>query len=105
MQRFLGWLKREREVSPNLHGVFGTASLSEWVEQYLAFLRDERGCRFYTIANYVNSVISVASFVLETSDCEEGATLEPLLRMRGQAESQAKQDHLSKRKSPGWIAF
>ena len=103
--RFLGWLKREHEVAPNLHGVFGTASLGERVEQYLAFLRDERGCRFSTIANYVNSVISVASFVLETSDCEEGATLEPLLRMRGQAESQAKQDHLWKRKSPGWIAF
>ncbi len=84
--RFLGWLKREHEVVPNLHGIFGTVSLGERVEQYLVFLRDERGCWFSTITNYVKSVISVASFVLETSECKEGATLEPLLRMRGQAE-------------------
>ncbi len=90
MLRFICWLKREHEVAPNLNGVFGTASLGERVEQYLTFLCDERGCWFSTVANYVNSVILVASFVLETSDCEEGATLEPLLCMRGQAESPAK---------------
>ncbi len=31
VMRFLGWLKREHELSPNLHGVFGTASLGERV--------------------------------------------------------------------------
>ncbi len=86
MLQFFGWLKREHEVAPNLHGVFGTALLGKRAKQYLAFLRDERGCWFSTIANYVNSFILVASFLLETSDCKEGATFEPLLCMRGKAE-------------------
>ena len=103
--RFLGWLQREHSVAPELK-VFGATDLGERVESFLAFLRTERGCRYSTCANYVNSLISVASYVLETSPhCAEGASLEPLLRMRAQAESAAKQDHLWKRKDPCFIQF
>ena len=103
--RFLGWLQRQHSVVPELK-VFGATSLGERVESFVAFLRAERGCRYSTCANYINGLVSVASYVLETSPhCEEGASLEPLLRMRAQAESAAKQDHLWKRKDPCFIQF
>jgi hypothetical protein len=103
--RFLGWLQRQHSVVPELK-VFSATSLGARVESFVAFLRTERGCRFSTCANYINGLVSVAAYVLETSpSCEEGASLEPLLRMRAQAESAAKQDHLWKRKDPCFIQF
>ena len=95
---FLGWLSAEREITPGL-GVFSRATLSQWVEDWLKALR-EKGLKFSSLANYVNSLISVGSFVYQTYSVDTDSLalptspLDELLRLRGQCESQAKQQSL-----------
>ena len=95
---FLGWLNAEREITPGL-GVFCRAPLSEWVEDWLKALR-EKGLKYSSMANYCNSLCMVASYVFQTYKVDEDALAMPVspldqtLRLRGQCESQAKQQSL-----------
>ena len=82
-------MSAEREITPGL-GVFSRAALSQWVEDWLRVLRDDKGLRFSTLANYCNSLCMVGSFVYQTYEVDADALamptspLDEILRLRGQ---------------------
>eukprot|EP00966_Prymnesium_polylepis_P127979 2959568-Prymnesium_polylepis.1 len=47
--RFLGWLSRAHAEVPLRLSVFAAPELGEWVEEYCAFLQDDRGCKSSTV--------------------------------------------------------
>ena len=107
--RFLGWLKVVKDISPGL-GVFCRAALGEWVEEWLRALR-EKGCRFSTLANYANSIAMCGSFVYSTYKLDDDVLAMPVsplsevLRLRSQAEGQAKHDGLYTKRHADWISW
>ena len=105
--RFLGYLAAEKEITPGL-GVFCRKELSEWVEDWLNAL-GAKGLKFSTLANYCNALCMVGQYVYSTYEVDADAlavpTLDELLRLRGQCESQAKQQALYSRRDPCWIDF
>jgi hypothetical protein len=52
--RFLGWLQRTHAIAPCLQSVFGSPEVGARVEEFVGFLRQERGCRWSTCANYLS---------------------------------------------------
>ena len=62
------------------------------------------------IANYLNGLIQVCQFVYQTYEVDADALgmsttpLDELLRLRGQCESQAKQQQLYSRRDANWSA-
>eukprot|EP00966_Prymnesium_polylepis_P223873 5179578-Prymnesium_polylepis.1 len=107
--RFLGYLSAEKEIAPGL-GVFGTKDLSQWVEDWLQALQ-EKGLKYSSMANYTNSLIAVTNHVYATYSIDEAihsmqrTPLDDLIRLRGQCESEAKQQRLFQRRDPNWIEW
>ena len=108
--RFLGYLSAVKEITPGL-GVFCRKQLSEWTQDWLNAL-SEKGLKFSTLANYCNSLCMVGQFVYQTYEVDEDALsmqpaspLDEILRLRGQCESQAKQQALYSRRDPLWLEF
>ena len=115
LMRLLGYMKDHRpkqdgETNPPLTmvGVITNADLGRWVEQWSEWLKD-RECSHTTIANYVNSVVTLKLFTL--SDAFEGGSndsehvYEELVRMRRQAHALAKQDQLWRPLDPQWLSW
>jgi hypothetical protein len=106
--RFLGYLSAEKEIAPGL-GVFGKVALSQWVEGWLQALKDK--IKFSSMANYTNSLIAVTNHVYATYSIDEAihsmqrTPLDDLIRLRGQCESEAKQQRLFQRRDPNWIEW
>ena len=106
--RFLGYLSAEKEIAPGL-GVFGKVDLSQWVEDWTRALR-EKNVKYSSLSNYTNSLIAVTKFVYATFSVDESVhsqqtPLDDLIRLRGQCESEAKQQRLFQRRDPNWIDF
>ena len=105
--RFLGHLKTTHEIVPGL-GVFAQPTTAEWVEAYLKHLQ-EKELRWSTLANYVNSLISVTQYVYHTfqitAEIAEMQTspLDQMLSMRSQCEAEAKHQALYSRRDKNWI--
>ena len=54
--RFLGWLKATHsDVAIGLESVMGHESVGEWVEAWVKMLREERGLKYSSLANYVRT--------------------------------------------------
>ena len=70
--RFLGFLKLKRLLPVDvLHlslGLLAHPSAADWVDEYLAFMKDERELAFSSMANYLSSLYSLATFVFESDD-------------------------------------
>ena len=105
--RFMGWLRAEKEIAPGL-GVFGKAEVAGWVEEWLHALT-AKGVKYSSCSNYVNSLIAVTTHVYATYSVDESihsmhrSPLDELIRLRGQCESEAKQQKLFQRRDPNWI--
>ena len=81
----------------------------EWVEAYCRWCH-ERECKSSTVANYVSGLINTLQYVLVTSEVEEhspglSSSLEQLLNLRQQLESQARVDALYARRHPAFIPW
>ena len=107
--RFLGWLHATHDIVPGL-GVFCRAALSQWAEEYAKALA-EKGLKYSSIANYLNGLAMVCQYVYQTYEVDPDALamsttpLDELLRLRGQCESQAKQQQLYSRRDANWIEW
>lgn len=125
--RLLGFLNTTKSVRPGLVSVFGSADIGEYVESYLNACR-EKGLRWSSLANYVNSFVSVTRYVHSTLDEPPHETLDELIRLRyrnakrsctcivrpaprlplvfrSQAESQAKVERLFTPRDKNWIEW
>ena len=107
--RFLGWLRAEKEVLPGL-GAFGKEEVAGWVEEWLHALK-AKGVKYSSLSNYVNSLIAVTGHVYSTYKIDESiysmqrTPLDELIRLRGQCESEAKQQRLYQRRDANWIEW
>ena len=93
--RFIAYCHAEHGVAPSLD-VFGSGHLADLTQKWLEALV-ERGLMWSTLANYVNSLCSVAAYVWDACEVsEEAIQMNPqppdaLLRLRSQCENQQKQ--------------
>ena len=102
--RFLGYLKAIKGVAPGLVSVFQRDDLGALVESYMNACRAKE-VRWSSLANYVNSLLSVTRYV-HTLDVDAPLeTEEELIRLRSQAESQAKVERLYTPRHKEWIEF
>ena len=87
------------------------ADLGILAAQYSEWLQSTQGCRFSSIANYLNGLISVTSYCyaeLEVSDAVfnmEPNPLAQLINLRGQAEKASKQQNMFDKRVGGWIEW
>ena len=86
--RFLGWLSRAHAEAPLRLSVFGAPELGEWVEEYCAFLQDDRGCKNSTLANYLTAIINTASYVAAVCDDACSDAIDELANLRNQCDAQ-----------------
>jgi len=85
--RFLGWLSKvyepeeeeEAEVpAMRVKAVYGNCELGSYIDSYCGWLRDERGCKMSTIANYIQA--RAASYAQKASfSATLVCALEPIL--------------------------
>jgi hypothetical protein len=70
--RFLGFLKLKRLLPADvLHlslDLLAHPSAHDWVSAYLNFMKDERELAYSSMANYLSSLYSLATFVFESDD-------------------------------------
>ena len=87
--RFLGYLKEHHEQVPSIQ-LFAHASIGQWTQEWMAWLKSELGLKASTLAVYCNGIISVSGYAL-TLVHDPSCPTEELLNLRRQAESIAKQ--------------
>ena len=91
--RFLGWLHATEGIAPSL-SIFGEQRLGEWVEAYLAFLKD-RGLRQSSMANYTSCLLNVVQYVRDMGRASADVdTVAEVLRLRKQCERNAKSERM-----------
>ena len=99
-----------KEITPGL-GVFCRAALSAWAEEWVKVLRDDRGLKASSLANYVNSLVMTCHCVYSTYEVDADALAMPttpceeLIRIRHQLESLAKHEALYSRRDANFIEW
>ena len=103
--RFLGWLQATKGIAPSLD-LFGERRLGEWVEGYLAFLKD-RGLRQASMANYASCLLNLVQYVRDMGRaCADVDTITEVLRLRKQCERNAKSERMySSSMANNWIEW
>ena len=80
--------------------------MEEWLHALKA-----KGVKYSSLSNYVNSLIAVTGHVYSTYKIDESiysmqrTPLDELIRLRGQCESEAKQQRLYQRRDANWIEW
>ena len=113
--RFLGFLKLKRLLPADVHhlslGLLAHPSAADWVSDYLAFMKDERELAFSSMANYLSSLYSLATFVFDNFDVPDAVAdaqhtvLTACVNLRSQCEALAKEAGLYSEKRGGWITW
>jgi hypothetical protein len=112
--RFFGYLFHLGRVpeTANLDlSLLGRPDLGDLVEGYAGWLQNTQELRFSSIANYINGIVAVTSYVYSTLEPPESTLLlDPtpltqLINLRAQAESQSKTQNLFDKRVGGWITW
>ena len=112
--RFFGYLERLDRIPDGemlALSIMLRADLGSLATQYSEWLQNTQGCRFSSIANYLNGLISVTSYCyaeLEVSDAVfnlEPNPLAQLINLRGQAEKASKQQNMFDKRVGGWLEW
>lgn len=113
--RFLGYLRLKQLLPLDVHPSFEVLlhpSAPHWVAGYVDFMKGERGLAFSSMANYINSLFGLATYVFDSddfdSDSAAGANhtvLDALVNLRSQCESLAKEAGLYAEKRGGWMKW
>ena len=89
------------------------ASAPQWVADWVKFMQEERHLAFSSMANYINSLFGLASYVWDSEEFEVAeavanashTVLDALVNTRSQCESLAKEAGLYSEKRGGWISW
>jgi hypothetical protein len=112
--RFYGYLERMDRIPDGellALSIMSRADLGSLATQYSEWLQSIQGCRFSSIANYLNGLISITAYCyaeLEVSDAVfnmEPNPLAQLINLRGQAEKASKQQNMFDKRVGGWIEW
>ena len=112
--RFFGYLSRTNRVPDGellYLSLLIRADLGSLVQGYAEWLQSTQRCKFSSIANYLNGLVSVTSYCyanLEPSDAVFNSDPNPLaqiINLRGQAEKASKTQNLYDKRSGGWCEW
>ena len=112
--RFFGYLERTARIPEGEQlnmMLMLRADLGTLATQYGEWLQGTQNCRFTTIANYLNGLISITAYsYTELGVSDAVFNLEPnplaqLINLRGQAEKASKQQNMFDKRVGGWIEW
>ena len=112
--RFYGWLHRANHTPDDAYlylSLLARADLGDLVEKYARWLRDDQQLRYSTLANYLNGLIAVISYVYATVGLpDDTLAMDPtplamVINLRGQAETQSKTENMFEKRIGGWATW
>ena len=111
--RFYGYMQRTDRVPAGQFlylPLMIRSDLGELVQQYASWLQNTQRCKFSTIANYLNGLVSITSYCanLEPSDAVFNLDPNPLaqiINLRGQAEKASKTQQMYDQRVGGWLTW
>ena len=112
--RFFGWLKTTDRVPEGGElslDLLGHEELGDLAQAYVQWLRDEHELRYSSIANYLNGLVSVTTYVYSNLDPpEETLSMDPtpltmLINLRAQAEKASRQESMFDKRVGGWLEW
>jgi hypothetical protein len=112
--RFFGYLQRtDRLPSDQLLDItlMIRPDLGDMAAEYALWLQNTQRCRFSTIANYLNGLISITQWCYSDLDASdqvllmEPSPLAQLINLRGQAEKASKTQQLYDKRVGGWCEW
>jgi len=113
--RFFGYLQRLNRVpagaSLETIAFMIRADVGDLVQAYASWLQTDRGCRFTTIANYLNGLAGITTYcyaMLEPSDAVLNMNpnlLAQILNLRSQAEKASKTQQMYDQRVGGWLTW
>jgi len=114
LYRFFGWMHRTNRVPQGALlwlSFLERADLGDKVQEYAEWLQNTQQIRFSSIANYLNGLASIVSYVYANYDLPaETAALDPspltmVLNLRGQAEKQSRTQNMYEKRVGGWLTW
>ena len=110
--RFFGWMvATNRPVLGESITFMIRDDLGDVAQEYAEWLQNTQRCKFSTIANYINGLVSITSYCyanLEPSDALlaiEPNPLSQLINLRGQAEKASKTQQMYEKRVGGWLEW
>ena len=85
--------------------------LGDIAQEYVQWLQTTQRCKFSTIANYMNGLVSITSYCYANLEPEESLlTMDPnpltqLINLRGQAEKASKTQQMYEKRVGGWLEW
>eukprot|EP00966_Prymnesium_polylepis_P021282 489442-Prymnesium_polylepis.1 len=87
------------------------ADLGDLVQEYATWLQTNQNCKFSTIANYLNGLVSLTTYAyakleptIEVLNAEPNP-LTQLINLRGQAEKASKTQKMYEKRVGGWLEW
>ena len=112
--RFFGWLDRTDQLPEGATlrlALLGRVDLGSQAQKYVEWLRETQQLRFSSIANYINGLVMITSYVYgNLSPPAETLALEctpltQLINLRSQAEKAARTQQLFDKRVGGWLTW
>jgi len=112
--RFFGYLQRLQRVPEGAElslKLLCRPDLGDLVQAYATWLQTNQQCKFSTIANYINGLVSITTYAYATLEPPAAVlALEPnpltqLIYLRGHAEKESKTQHKYEDRKGGWIEW
>ena len=110
--RFYGWQAATHHA--DVGGDFSfmlRPDLGDIAQEYASWLQNTQQCKFSTIANYLNGLVSITTYCyanLEPNDALlalEPSPLTQLINLRGQAEKASKTQQMYEKRVGGWLEW
>ena len=110
--RFYGWqaATHRADVGGDLDFML-RPDLGEIAQEFCSWLQNTQQCKFSTIANYLNGLVGITSYVyanFEPSDALLAMELNPLtqlINLRAQAEKASKTQQMYEKRVGGWLEW
>jgi hypothetical protein len=110
--RFFGWMQAtNRPTTADSITFMIRPDLGDIAQEYVRWLQTTQRCKFSTIANYINGLVSITSYCyanLAPNDAllaMDPNPLTQLINLRGQAEKASKTQQLYEKRVGGWMEW
>jgi len=112
--RFYGYLERLQRVPQGADlsiSLLCRTDLGDLTQGYATWLQNNQNCKFSTIANYLNGLVSITTYAYANFEpAAEVLNAEPnpltqLINLRGQAEKASKTQQMYEKRVGGWLEW
>ena len=112
--RFFGYMDRLQRVPQDAElaiNLLCRADLGDLVQEYATWLQTNQQCKYSTIANYLNGLVSLTTYAyanleptIEVLNADPNP-LTQLINLRGQAEKASKTQQMYEKRVGGWLEW